>query len=636
MIIAALVFLPFVFALLMPFAVRKNAGDKAALLLMLGYTALALLLLGQMNSHLAIGKLMGQGLSFHVDGFRMVFALLTVLLWLSSLAFTATGYVKYRQDRYYTFTFLTLGAVMGVFLSADLFTTFCFFEVMSFTSFVWVIHDETEKAIWAGKLYLAVAVIGGLVLLVGLLLLQNMFGTLDLAVLRDRIPGIADKGMLYAAAICIFVGFGAKAGAFPLHVWMPTSYPEAPAPASALLSGMLSKAGVLGLIVITAVLLPGDILWGKWMLIIGLVTALAGAAIALFADHFKRILAGSSMSQIGFIIVGIGMMGILGADNAIAARGTMLHMINHSLIKLVLFLISGAVFMKLGVLTLNEARGFGKNKPLLKFCFLAAALSVAGVPLMSGYVSKTLLHEAIVEAMHMHLMSHGFLQVCEILFLTAGGCTAAYMTKLFMALFVEENEDQAKMDAISTDYLSLPAKLAIIVPALLLPLMGVVPNMIMDPLAELGMSYMNGGELHHAVHYFTWVNLKGSLISLSIGAVLYLLLVRKGTMAEGRYVDRWPKVGLERNIYRPLVMQVLPFLGALVARVISSWPDAIIRFCQKRIFNGKWDSADPTEDVYFSLYPRLPKAVYYRDSLSATLLCFTFGMAAIVIVIIFL
>jgi hydrogenase-4 component B len=192
------------------------------------------------------------------------------------------------------------------------------------------------------------------------------------------------------------------------------------------------------------------------------------------------------------------------------------------------------------------------------------------------------------------------------------------------------------MDAITTDYLSLPAKLAIAVPALLLPIMGILPGLIMDPLAEMGMSFMNGAELHHAVHYFTWVNLKGSVISLSIGVLLFFLVVRKGSMADGRYVDRWPKVGLERNLYRPLLMQVLPFLGAMAARLISSWPDAIIRLFQKHVFNGKWDSADPTEDSYFSLYPRLPQTTVFRDTLSATLLYFTFGMAAIIIVVIFL
>ena len=122
-----------------------------------------------------------------------------------------------------------------------------------------------------------------------------------------------------------------------------------------------------------------------------------GALLAVFSVDLKRTLACSSMSQIGFILVGVGMQGLLGEENLPAVHGTLLHMVNHSLIKLVLFMAAGVVFMNVHALDLNEIRGFGRKKPLLKSVFLAGALAIGGIPLFSGYISKTLLHESILE-----------------------------------------------------------------------------------------------------------------------------------------------------------------------------------------------------------------------------------------------
>ena len=135
---------------------------------------------------------------------------------------------------------------MGVFLSADLLTTFVFFELMSFTSYVWVAQEENVASLRAAETYLAVAVIGGMVLLMGIFLLYRELGTLEIAELARAAESLRDKRILYAAGTCMLVGFGAKAGAFPLHIWLPRAHPVAPAPASALLSGILTKTGKIG------------------------------------------------------------------------------------------------------------------------------------------------------------------------------------------------------------------------------------------------------------------------------------------------------------------------------------------------------------------------------------------------------
>src|SRR5699024_5013413 len=141
---------------------------------------------------------------------------------------------------------------------------------------------------------------------------------------------------LYAAGGLALAGFGAKAGMFPLHIWLPKAHPVAPAPASALLSGILTKSGVFGILLLSRYLFWAELSWSQVVLALGVVTMVLGAVLALFSIDLKRTLACSSMSQIGFILVGVAMQGFLGHENALAAWGTVLHMLNHSLIKLVL------------------------------------------------------------------------------------------------------------------------------------------------------------------------------------------------------------------------------------------------------------------------------------------------------------
>jgi len=336
-----------------------------------------------------------------------------------------------HQNRYYLFLLATLGATMGVFLSEDLFTMFLFFEIMSFTSYVWVAQEETETALKAAATYLAVAIIGGLVMLMGIFLLYDVLGTLDITELFFAAQVYSgNRTVLYGAGVCLLVGFGAKAGAFPLHIWLPKAHPAAPAPASALLSGILTKTGIFGILAVSCHLFLFDKTWGNLILGIGVLTMFGGALLAAFSIDLKRTLACSSMSQIGFILVGVGMQGLLGEENLTAVHGTLLHMVNHSLIKLVLFMAAGVVFMNAHALDLNEIRGFGRKKTVLKVIFLIGALAIAGVPFFGGYISKTLLHESILE-----YGGDGTMKLVEMIFLISGGLTAAYMAKLFTAVF---------------------------------------------------------------------------------------------------------------------------------------------------------------------------------------------------------
>jgi hydrogenase-4 component B len=480
-----------------------------------------------------------------------------------------------------------------------------------------------------------------MVMLMGLFLLRDVLGTLDMdqigveawrvlageatlsggAVIHVAGGFASAKAQLYTAGLLMLFGFGAKAGCFPLHIWLPKAHPVAPAPASALLSGILTKAGVFGIIILSCVMFAGDGNWGLLIAILGLVTMFLGALLAVFSVNLKRTLACSSVSQIGFIMTGIGMSCLLswaGEGNLLAVRGAFLHMVNHSLIKLVLFLCAGAVFMNIHQLELNDIRGFGRKKPALCFCFAMGALGIGGIPLWNGYVSKTLLHESIVEygklleegrilaegargaspALLDTMISHDFWKGAEWVFLFTGGMTVAYMLKLFVALFVDRHpKRQAEFDQMSSRYMTPLSRAVLVGAAAILPVLGMVPYMTMNRIGDMGQEFFGGSGHVHEVSYFSFANLKGGLISIGIGVLLYAGVVRTllmepeaGQVPEGkesrgrRYVDRWPAwLDLENLIYRPLLQAVLPTVFTIVCRVMDHFTDDIVALARRTL-----------------------------------------------------
>lgn len=605
-ILAILVFYPFLGALVSYMIGTKNENLRdyfadfvtiSEFVLML---VTALVFAGKVSGGSAldfvIPEICGLGMTFTLEGFRIIYGVVAALMWMMATLLSKEYFAHHEnRNRFYLFLLLTLGATMGVFLSADLFTTFIFFEIMSFTSYVWVAQEENAPSLRAAATYLAVAVLGGLVMLMGLFILYHEFGTLDMASLRTLADGMEDRRVLYSAGVCMLVGFGAKAGAFPLHIWLPKAHPVAPAPASALLSGILTKTGIFGVLVVSCGLFLHDVKWGVLILTIGVLTMFGGALLAVFSIDLKRTLACSSMSQIGFIMVGIGMQGLLGHHNELAVHGTLLHMVNHSMIKLVLFLAAGVIYMNAHALDLNKIRGFGRKKNALKVIFLIGALTIGGIPMFGGYISKTLLHESIV-----HYGSAFAIKAVEYIFLFSGGLTLAYMTKLFVAIFVEENADeelQKKYDAKKV-YMNLESKIALGGSALILFVWGLFPHAIMDKVAALGQEFMYLHEEGHAVHYLAWVNLKGAVISIIIGSIVYLFFIRKVLMRNNeqhvkQYVNIWPVwLDLEDVIYRPLLLKILPVVTGVIFRVFDSVLDLSIVLLRKTFYR---DSELPHE-----------------------------------------
>lgn len=565
------------------------------------------------------------GLSFSFEGFRILYASIAALMWLMTGLFSIEYFKGHKKPgRYFFFYGITFLSVLGVFFAGDLLTLFLFFEIMSFTSYTWVAQEETKEALAASKTYLAVAVFGGLAMLMGLFMLNHAgFGNIAVSEIFDlkeiflwhgregALSAEFGNGVTYlvVAAALLIVGFAAKAGVFPLHIWLPKAHPVAPAPASALLSGMLTKCGVFGMLLVAMLLIGGQETFGQVIFWLGVVTMVLGALLGVFSIDLKKILACSSVSQIGFITVGIGVLILSNGMNESAFYGVITHMINHSVLKLALFMAAGAVYMKAHTLNLNELRGYGRKYPFLGGVFLFGGCGLAGIPMFNGFISKTLLHEGIVEYME-ELSAEGVnvsaYKVAEGAFLFAGGLTLAYMLKIFIALFVEKGEGE-KIGR-KEPSMSPVSAFAIGFSALLIVVLGMTPNLIFAKFGKLAKDFFFGFRLQTMVgkeigsgiltdtgrfglgsQWLNAENLKGTVISVTIGVLVYLVVVRLFLMSTNRkktvYVDRMKSwMDLETSFYRPVFFGFLAFICALFCRICDSLVDGLVALLRNTVF----------------------------------------------------
>lgn len=352
---------------------------------------------------------------------------------------------------------------------------------------------------------------------------------------------------------------------------------------------MLTKAGIFGILIVTVYLLPGSRSWGVLVLILGCITMVLGAVMAAFSTNLKYILACSSLSQIGFILVGVAMLTLLGEHNALAAHGTVLYMLNHSLVKLTLFLFAGVVYYNTHQLDLNRIRGFGRGKPLLHGLFLCGACSLAGIPGFLGYISKTLVHEAVVE-LAVETGSSSITAV-EWLFLLSGGLTVAYLTKIYVAVFWQKAPADAH--AASRRWGTPLSVAALMLAAIPLPTLGLLPHGLSEKLAAATLSFTGGHDFSHAVHYLAWANLKGVVISLSIGMLVYFLLIRPLLMerrdGEIRYRSLWPAwLSLEESVYKPLFRWLIRVLMTL-CRMVCDLLDLLVLVMRRTLLRDTRD-----------------------------------------------
>lgn len=326
---------------------------------------------------------------FRLDLTGRLFVVIVAVAWLCAGLFSFE-YMKNeeREQRYYGYYLVVFGVLAGLDFSGNLITFYLFYEFMTLLSMPLVLHTQTREAILAGMKYLFYSMTGAYMALFGLYFLYRYSntltftagGVLDMELVQGR------ESLLCVVAFVMLLGFGVKAGLFPLHGWLTAAHPVAPAPASAVLSGVIVKSGVLASIRVVYYLFGPDFLKGTWVqtiwIVLILITIFMGSMMAYREKLWKRRLAYSTVSQVSYILLGLAMM------NPVGLKGALLHTVFHAFIKCGLFLTAGAMIYLTGKRKVDEYQGLGKSMPVIMGCYTCLSLALIGIPPASGFVSK--------------------------------------------------------------------------------------------------------------------------------------------------------------------------------------------------------------------------------------------------------
>ena len=322
-----------------------------------------------------------------IDVIGSIFAVLMSAMWLMSMVFSLEylGHDEH-QGSYEAFTMTVLSALIGQCYAGSMVTLYVFYELMTLLSVPMVVHERTPQAVAAGIKYLIYSIFGAMLGLMGIFFFNSYLGTVNFTAGGVATAAGAPQAGLLAITFVVILGFGTKAGMFPMHGWLPTAHPVAPAPASAVLSGVITKAGVLAVIRVIFFLVGADTLRGTWVqnvfLVLSLITVFMGSMLAYREPLLKKRLAYSTVSQVSYVLFGLACL------HPVAFAGAILHVIAHSTIKDGLFLCAGAIIHQTHKTYVRDLRGIGKQMPITVWCWTIAALGLIGIPPTGGFVSK--------------------------------------------------------------------------------------------------------------------------------------------------------------------------------------------------------------------------------------------------------
>ena len=384
---AAILLLPIVAGLLLPMLKIKNRTVKlsivfAVLLIEAGLCTIVSVKGFEPFTLLSMTETLKIG--FAVDRISKIFMTIAAygFLLVGTFAFRYMKHSK-NEDLFFCFFLVTEAALMGMDISANLITMYLFFEMITLLSMPLVLHDRTKESIHAALKYLFYSVAGAFLALFCIFVLAQNASTLDF------VAGGSVKTASPLVLIATFlgvVGFGAKAGMYPLHAWLPTAHPVAPAPASAVLSAIIAKAGALAIIRIIFYSAGAEVLRGTWVQMtwigLALLTVFMGSMMAYREKVFKKRLAYSSVSQISYALIGLFMM------NPTAVTGGVAHIIFHACIKSCLFVVAGSYIFNTGNEKVDDFNGIGKAMPVTTWAYTFASLALIGIPPASGFISK--------------------------------------------------------------------------------------------------------------------------------------------------------------------------------------------------------------------------------------------------------
>jgi proton-translocating NADH-quinone oxidoreductase chain N len=332
-------------------------------------------------------------IALRCDGLSLLLAALTLALGTLVLIYSGP-YLRGEpgQEKYYASLLALLGVMMGLGCAGDLFNLWVWFEAMAVSSFLLVMfYHEQGDALEAGLKYLAQSAVGSALVLFGVALVLAQTGTLDLLAIQ---AAAMPSGTLLAAGALFVIGFGVKVALVPLHTWLPDAHSQAPSGISAMLSGVVIEAGLVALLRALAALAGISTAWGELLMVFGALNMAAGNLLALRQTQVKRLLAYSSLSHVGYMLVGLGIA--LHVHDVTGAEGGLFHLLNHGLMKGLAFLAVGALMYALHLtsghdhrpLTIADLSGAAGRYPLVALALSIAVLGLGGLPPLAGFMSK--------------------------------------------------------------------------------------------------------------------------------------------------------------------------------------------------------------------------------------------------------
>ena len=438
MIIAIL--LPIVFGAALPFLKIKNRKLKLGIItaVLAAEAALCLSVILQEETPLLIWHITDiLSVSLKNDALSKLFIAIFAVGWLLVAIFSYV-YMKHeeKEDRFYAFYLLSEGALIGLSLSANMVTMYVCFELVTLFSMPLVLHSMKKEAIHAALKYLFYSIAGAFMALLGIFFLAAYSNNLDF------VPGgcldasliSGHESLLLAVIFVAVIGFGTKAGMYPMHGWLPTAHPVAPAPASAVLSALIAKAGVLAIIRILYYVVGTEFVAGTWvqtvLLILSLLTVFMGSMMAYREKVFKKRLAYSTVSQISYILTALFIFTPEGFT------GALLHVVFHAAVKTCLFLTAGAIIYYTGKTKVDEFAGMGKRMPVIMWCFTLASLTLIGIPPTGGFVSKWYIASAALDS---GLTAFNWL--VPVILLISALLTAGYLLPITISSFFPKKDE---------------------------------------------------------------------------------------------------------------------------------------------------------------------------------------------------
>ena len=547
------------------------------------------------------GSLFGSKLILQTNSITWLFMFIVTGISLLIILFSISDMEEDHQklDSYYMQLLFVEGAMLGIVLAGDLITFFMFWEIMSWTSYFLIVHGG-KKSVAAGYKYIIMSILGAYAMFIAIAMIFARAHSLvyaDVAVLFSH--SSATFVIWTTALLCI--GFFVKAAVMPLHTWLPDAHSEAPSPVSPLLSGVLIKMGAYGLFVVLYGFLSVNIAKNlmpsvfstpillyiiQWLAALSIVLA---TFLAIVQEDAKRLLAYSSVSQIGYVVLGIA------TGTSLGIAGGLFHALNHAIFKSLLFLAVGAVIYRTGTRNMSELGGLVKKMPVTFVALLLGIIALAGVPPLNGFVSKWMIYESLLQKREVFLLIMAFI-----------GSTGAflYVYRLIHSLFLGQLPKKYE----NVKEVPVLMQIPLWVLSVLTIVFGMMPGLAMNVIVK-GMTSFGLAPIKYNLFGFPSNGMMGSLQTINIAVILMIAFVavliffflfpktrnvkQFDNYASGQVVTEDLKYNYSYGFYMSFSRVIKPILNLSIEKVYNYWIDAAKIFgdyYMRRIYTGNLET----------------------------------------------